>query len=100
MFEQVRKELNKGKRPYGNMYNGEIIEAKLSKKTDNLIEELKGGDAPDELSNVVQKCCVYNPFNRIALEKDEKNNVTFLEFNISDAKLSLLTFDTFKRIGQ
>ncbi|CAG8534445.1 2448_t:CDS:2 [Racocetra fulgida] len=49
----------------------EIIEFKLSKKIDNLIEELKRGDAPDELKNVVQKCCNYNPLNRIALEEVE-----------------------------
>ncbi|CAG8813282.1 44975_t:CDS:2, partial [Gigaspora margarita] len=61
--------LMNGKRPYDNMDNDEIIEAKLSKKIDNLIEELKGRNSPDELSNIVQKCCVYNPLNRIALEE-------------------------------
>ncbi|CAG8667021.1 18434_t:CDS:1, partial [Racocetra fulgida] len=51
------------------MDNDEIIEIKLSKKIDNLIEELKGENTPDELRNIVQKCCDYNPLNRIALEE-------------------------------
>ncbi|CAG8559934.1 8025_t:CDS:2, partial [Ambispora leptoticha] len=59
------------KEPYNNMDNDEIIEIKLSKKIDNLIEELKGENTPDELRNIVQKCCDYNPLNRIALEEVE-----------------------------
>ncbi|CAG8740214.1 9455_t:CDS:2, partial [Dentiscutata heterogama] len=63
--------LMNGIEPYDGMDNDEIKEAKLSKKIDGLIDELKEKDTPGGLRKVVEKCCSYNPPDRIALEEVE-----------------------------
>ncbi|CAG8452181.1 11953_t:CDS:2, partial [Dentiscutata heterogama] len=63
--------LMNGKEPYDSMDNDEIKEAKLSKNISGLIDDLKERDTPGGLRKVVEKCCNYNPPDRIALEEVE-----------------------------
>ncbi|CAG8606127.1 3232_t:CDS:2, partial [Dentiscutata heterogama] len=63
--------LTNGKEPYDGLDSDEIKEAKLSKKIDELIDELKEKDTPGGLRKIVEKCCIYNPPDRIALEEIE-----------------------------
>ncbi|KAF0507906.1 actin-binding protein ipp-like [Gigaspora margarita] len=63
--------LTNGKEPYDDMSSDEIKKAKLSKNIGDLVDELKENDAPGVLRKIVEKCCNYNPPDRIALEEVE-----------------------------
>ncbi|CAG8825160.1 5849_t:CDS:1, partial [Gigaspora margarita] len=51
------------------MSSDEIKKAKLSKIIGDLVNELKENDAPGVLRKIIEKCCNYNPPNRIVLEE-------------------------------
>ncbi|CAG8588820.1 34642_t:CDS:2 [Racocetra persica] len=63
--------LTNGKEPYDGMDSNEIEEAKRSKRIDDLTDELRERDTPGVLRKIVEKCCIYNPPDRIALEEIE-----------------------------